>query len=254
MNMESFLKSLRLCLPGGVSMGLLMGCLLKPAPTNYLNYQTKTDLIFPLIGESFIAAGGRERKQNPAHILVPDQRFAIDIVALAPGSTPPDADELIANILSGKITTYEGSDPKINKNHYCFGRPIIAPGAGTVVDILDGIHDNIPGKRNKKDIPGNYVVIDHGNGEFSMLAHFRQGSVQVRKNQKVSTGDLLGQCGNSGHSNLPHLHYHLQNTSRWLAGEGLPAQFQRYYANGKLIDRGEPVQGEIISHPTDRLP
>ncbi len=247
MRITSFLKNLCLYLPSGVSLGLLVGCLLKPAPTNYLNYQTKTDLIFPLTGESFIAAGGRERKQNPAHILVPDQRFALDIVALAPGSTPPDTKKLIADILSGKITAYDGSDPKINQNHYCFGRSIIAPGAGVVIDVLDGIHDNIPGKRNKKDIPGNYVVIDHGNGEFSMLAHFRQGSVLVQKNQKVLAGDLLGECGNSGHSNLPHLHYHLQTTPRWLDGEGLPAQFQRYYANGKLIDRGEPVQGEIIS-------
>ncbi|MDH3692973.1 MAG: M23 family metallopeptidase [Gammaproteobacteria bacterium] len=184
--------------------------------------------MFPLTGESFIAVGGRERKQNPAHILVPDQRFAIDIVALAPGSKSPDADKLVDNIVSGKITTYKDSDPKVNASHYCFGRPIVAPGDGTVVDVLDGVHVNIPGERNKKDIPGNYVVIEHGNGEFSMLAHFRNGSVRVQKKQKVLAGDPLGECGNSGHSNLPHLHYHLQNTPRWLDGEGLPAQFQHY--------------------------
>ena len=65
---------------------------------------------------------------------------------------------------------------------------------------------------------------------------------------KVRAGDPIGRCGNSGHSNLPHLHYHLQTTPRWLDGEGLPAQFSNYYANGKIIERGEPIQGEIISH------
>lgn len=52
---------------------------------------------------------------------------------------------------------------------------------------------------------------------------------------------------NSGNSNLPHLHYHLQNTPHWLNGAGLPMQFVRYYANGRYLKRGEPVQGEIIS-------
>ncbi len=113
----------------------------------------------------------------------------------------------------------------------------LPPGEGVVVDAKDGVYDNIPGLRNTRDIPGNYVIIDHLNGEFSILAHFKNGSVLVKEGDKVGAGDLIGQCGNSGHSNLPHLHYHLQNTSRWLDGEGLPAQFRNYYANGKFVER-----------------
>ena len=123
-----------------------------------------------------------------------------------------------------------------------------------VVDAMDGIFDNIPGKKNTRDIPGNYVVIDHLNGEFSMLAHLQKGSVLVRKGDEVRAGKPIGKCGNSGHSNLPHLNYHLQNTPLWLKGEGLPAQFRNYYANGKLVERGEPTQGQIISHvPITRM-
>lgn len=113
----------------------------------------------------------------------------------------------------------------------------LPPGEGVVVDAKDGVYDNIPGLRNTRDIPGNYVIIDHLNGEFSILAHFKNGSVLVKEGDKVGAGDLIGQCGNSGHSNLPHLHYHLQNTSRWLDGEGLPAQFRNFYANGKFVER-----------------
>ncbi|NOX50690.1 MAG: M23 family metallopeptidase [Gammaproteobacteria bacterium] len=234
-----------------VSCLLLLGCSFKPAPSKYLNYHTKTNLIFPLSGESLIGTGGRLAEQNPDHIYAKDQRFAIDIVALAPGASPPALDNLVTRALSGQIAVYRGDDYYKNANHYCFGRQIVSPGNGEVIDAKDGVFDNIPGERNTKDGPGNYVVIDHRNGEFSMLAHFRKGSLSVTKGEKVSAGTLLGECGNSGNSNLPHLHYHLQTTGRWHDGEGLPAQFQNYYSNGKLVNRGEPVQGEIISHVID---
>ena len=236
----------RVCvLLGGL---LTAGCVLKPAQSIYLDYKTKADLMFPLTGESLIGTGGRTKQQNPAHIYARDQVFAIDIVALAPGSPPPHVEKLVERIFSGDLKLFRGDDDKINSNHYCFGRKIVAPGDGIVADAKDGIEDNIPGKRNTRDIPGNYVVIDHLNGEYSMLAHFKKGSVLVKKGDKLSAGQPIGQCGNSGHSTLPHLHYHLQNTPIWLDGEGLPAQFQNYYSNGKFIQRGEPVQGELISH------
>ncbi len=229
-----------------ISSMMLIGCL-KIAPSAYLDYQTKTVLIFPITGESLIGTGGRTIDQNPNHALVRDQRFAIDIVALAPGSSPPDTEGLVDKALSGELDIYKGENYKENSSHYIFSRQIIAPGDGIVFDTKDGVSENIPGRRNIMNIPGNYVIIDHLNGEFSMLAHFQKGSVSVKAGDKVKAGDPIGRCGNSGHSNLPHLHYHLQNTPRWLDGEGLPAQFNNYYANGKLIKRGEPVQGQIIS-------
>lgn len=233
---------------GVIGIGLLSGCAYKPAASDFLDYQTKTHLIFPLTGESLIGTGGREIDQNPDHIYLTDQRFALDIVALAPGSPPPEGKNLVEKALSGELENlYQGDNYENNANHYCFGREVVAPGDGVVVDANDGVYDNIPGNRNIYDIPGNYVVIDHLNGEFSMLAHFKKGSVLVEKGEQVKAGAPIGQCGNSGHSNLPHLHYHLQNTPRWLDGEGLPVQFVKYYSNGKYIERGEPAQGEIIS-------
>lgn len=238
----------------GVLLGSMItfSCAIKPAPSNYLEYQTKIDLIFPLTGESLIGTGGRTKEQNPDHIYAKDQRFAIDIVALAPGASPPELKKLVDRALSGKLKLYQGDDYKKNQNHYCFGRQVIAPGDGVVVDVRDGVFDNIPGKKNTKYIPGNYIIIDHLNGEFSMLAHFKKGSILVRKGEKVRAGIPIGECGNSGHSNLPHLHYHLQTTGRWHDGEGLPAQFRNYYSDGRFVERGEPIQGQIISnHQSD---
>lgn len=141
----------------------------------------------------------------------------------------------------------EGDDYKLNEKHYCYGRLIVSPGSGVVVDSKDGVPDGVPGRRNDWARAGNYVVVDHLNGEYSMLAHFQTGSVLVNKGDSVEAGDPLGKCGNSGRSNLPHLHYHLQNPPFWFAGDALPAQFSHYYSNGEYVRRGEPVQGEIIS-------
>jgi murein DD-endopeptidase MepM/ murein hydrolase activator NlpD len=94
---------------------------------------------------------------------------------------------------------------------------------------------------------GNYVVIDHQNGEYSFLAHLKQGSVAVQVGVRVEPGDLLGLCGNSGNSSEPHLHYHLQNAPGFPGGQGLPAQFQSYTADGVMVERGEPVRGQVVA-------
>jgi len=213
----------------------------KVASSNFLNYQTKANLKFPLRGESLIVHGGREIEQN-AHASEKDQRFAIDVVALKQGSTLQEQ-----GITVFEAITYEG-DPKQNDSYYIYGRDVIAPANGRIVDTLDGIPDAIPSETHYdyKHPAGNYVVIDHGNNEFSMLAHLKNGSVIFSKGDLVVAGDVIGSVGNTGNSTEPHLHYHLQNTSQWRNGEGLPAQFQNYIANGKFIHRGEPVRGQII--------
>ncbi|MGH8237369.1 MAG: peptidoglycan DD-metalloendopeptidase family protein, partial [Steroidobacteraceae bacterium] len=50
---------------------------------------------------------------------------------------------------------------------------------------------------------GNYVVIDHGNGEFSHLGHLKPGSVQVAAGDKVRAGQPIAQVGTSGSSLFP---------------------------------------------------
>ena len=54
---------------------------------------------------------------------------------------------------------------------------------------------------------GNCVVIDHGNSEFSLLAHMQEGSVTVKVGDQVVAGQVIGKLGNSGSSFGPHLHY-----------------------------------------------
>jgi murein DD-endopeptidase MepM/ murein hydrolase activator NlpD len=68
----------------------------------------------------------------------------------------------------------------------------------------------------------------------------------VKAGDKVKVGQELAQCGNSGNSPFPHLHYHVQTTSQWFKGEGLPIQFHDYVADGKPVSVGEPVRGQVV--------
>lgn len=210
----------------GLVLGLLVQPMEEPAPSQFLQYETKTPLRLPFSGEWFVFWGGRDAIDN-YHVVAPDQRFAYDLVI----------------VKNGRTHTGSGSQ---NADFFCFGQPILAPADGMVAHAVDGIADNTPGRMNANQPAGNQVVLDHGNGEFSFFTHLQRGSVAVQRGAQVRTGDILGRCGNSGHSSEPHLHYHLQNTAEFGRGAGLPAQFNHYIADGKPVERGEPVRGQVI--------
>jgi murein DD-endopeptidase MepM/ murein hydrolase activator NlpD len=183
------------------SAGGIAGFFVRPSPVGeassaFLDYKTKTALRLPFAGDWLVLWGGRTLAQN-RHASSPDQRFAYD------------------------FGTKDG----------CRGRPVLVPGAGTVVDLVDSVADSAA--------LGNYVVIDHGNGEFSFLAHLERGSVAVTRGQRVRPGDPVGRCGT-------HLHYHMQSTPSFMVGAGMPAQFQHYVADGTPVDRGEPTRGQTV--------
>lgn len=197
------------------------------APTEFEDYRTRADLRLPFEGKWYVVWGGRSPEQN-YHVKAMDQRFAYDFLVMRDGSS------------------HQGNGES-NADYHCWGEPVLAPAAGEVALASDGLEDNRPGQMDPKHPPGNYVVIDHGNGEFSILAHLREGSVAVGKGETVEPGQKIGVCGNSGNSSEPHLHYHLQNTARFGAGQGLPAQFRSYLADGDLVERGEPVKGQAVA-------
>ena len=210
--------------------GRISGMLVRPqpevAPSRFLDYTTKTPLRLPFDGDWFVFWGGRTQAQN-YHVVDQGQRFAYDLVVVRGGKT------------------HEG-DGKALEQYYCWGRPILAPGAGTVSTAVDGLPDQRIRESDRANPAGNHVIIDHGNGEFSLLGHLRNGSVAVKQGDRVQAGAKLGECGNSGNTSEPHLHYHLQNTATFGRGEGLPAQFQGYVADGQPVERGEPLAGQVI--------
>ena len=158
------------------------------------------------------------------HAARPDGRFAYDFVVERGGSS------------------YRGDGTSLSDYH-CFGRPIYAPSAGTVVDVVSNLPDLPFGESDTENATGNFVIIDHPNGDFSLLGHLRQGSVEVAVGDTVKAGTPVGRCGNSGNTTEPHLHDQLQAGAAVFGAEALPAQFLNDTADGRRVARGEPVRG-----------
>lgn len=55
---------------------------------------------------------------------------------------------------------------------------------------------------------GNVIKIQHDNEYLTVYAHLKSFNVKV--NQKVSKGDVIGYVGNTGLSTAPHLHYEVR--------------------------------------------
>jgi hypothetical protein len=212
------------------AQGRIVGFVVRPQPvaipSSKLDYETKTALVLPFEGTWFVFWGGRTEAQNK-HAGARDQRFAYDFVVLRDGRT------------------HAGAGRRV-EDYYCWDRPIRAPAPGRVIEAVDGLPDQPPGAPDSVHPAGNHVMLDFGHGEYGLLAHFRQGSLRVRTGENVRTDAELGRCGNSGHTTEPHLHFHVQNAPGYGKGEGLPAAFVDYVADGARVARGEPVRGQTV--------
>jgi hypothetical protein len=199
----------------------------KPAPESH-----ETRLSLPFKGRWLVFWGGDTRELNQHHD-VPNQRFALDLLGV------------------GKDGKTQRGDGTHNEDYYAFGREVLAPADGTVIEVIEGVRDNTPGSMNPYSSVGNCVVIQHRKEEVSVLAHLKQRTIVVKVGDNVKRGQLLGKCGNSGNSSEPHLHYHLQNSLILQDGLGIQCAFQKVVLtmDGTTETRTSfsPVKGDIIS-------
>ena len=107
-----------------------------------------------------------------------------------------------------------GGDGRALTDHRCYRLPVLACADGTVVKVVNDVPDNAPGRHDVRQPFGNLVLLHHGPGLYSLVAHLAPGSVEVKEGQVVRQGGRLGACGNSGRSFVPHLHFQLQGTPR----------------------------------------
>lgn len=154
--------------------------------------------------------------------------------------------------------TREGSSTSEDERFRAFGafaEPVLAPADGTVIAMRDGARDHRrPGTGwiavFCPDIRGNWVCIDHG-GVYSFTGHLRCGSVKVRAGEHVRAGQQIGDCGNSGHSTEPHIHFHLQDRASFYLGIGVPLRFE----DGRIepaapradLDHAMPQTGDRVT-------
>ena len=144
---------------------------------------------------------------------------------------------------------YNNSGDEVT-DYFCYGKTIIAPAAGYVVNIDDGIPDNKIGNINTAQNWGNSIVIKHTEQLYSQISHIKTGSFKVKKGDYIKKGQLIALVGNSGHSPYPHVHFQLQATP-YVGSETIDYPLNNFInsANNKIELKafGNPQQDNIVS-------
>ncbi|HZZ62799.1 MAG TPA: M23 family metallopeptidase [Roseiarcus sp.] len=197
-------------------------------------------VVAPPLRGTWIAGDSASEAPDAAHrraVLVENgrawiaQRFAIDFVQV--------------ETVDGKLSTWKGPEDK-NDSYFCYNQPIYSAADGTVIAATDGMAENVPHSGTHAEpidfdnAAGNHVVVQIAPHRYALYAHMRPGTVAVKAGQNVRARDLLGRVGNSGSSEEPHLHFHIDDQPSFLAGNGVP------YAFTKGLESG-PVEANVSS-------
>lgn len=94
------------------------------------------------------------------------------------------------------------TDPFTKARKFHFGMDFTAPRGTPIYATGNGI---VKRADNRASGYGKHIRIDHGHGYISLYAHLYKYNVRV--NQRVKRGDLIGYVGSTGRSEAPHLHY-----------------------------------------------
>ncbi len=211
------------------------------------NYHNKNLFHLPFKGKWMVYNGGSV-KQNSHSWEILTQRYAYDFVI---------ADE------GGKTFKNDGKELT---DYYCFNKEILAPADGKVVKINNLVRD-YPGVGDLSvdwkviDFRGNFIIIEHSTDEYSFIAHIRKNSFLVNEGDWIKKGQVIGRCGNSGHSTEPHIHYHLQNRKTMWFATGLPVKFNNVEVEDKglsyisdYIEKNQRVSNIVTTPSIKQLP
>jgi hypothetical protein len=215
-------------------------------------YRSKTKLVVPLRGRVLVYDGhdyySHHRRidlSNPAVkglLGTNPVRYAYDF-------SPVDT-----------TRAWHHGDPGKPENWIAYNAPVYAPAAGRVVSVANDVPDNriengglvypeLPNDILKRFL-GSHVVIDHGGGEYSLLAHLKTGTVTVGLNDRVTQDQLIGRIGFSGDTGTHvHLHYQLADGANPIAANSLPVYFGGY----RLLAAARGVVKHGLLHTGDLI-
>ncbi|MBN1552495.1 M23 family metallopeptidase, partial [bacterium] len=190
-------------------------------------YESIIDYHLPVKGNWYVAAAANPHSH---HRWATNEEFALDLIQL------------------GENGIFYRNKGSALSDHYCFGKEIFAVAEGKVVRVIDDFDDNEMLlqrddetddefeqraadyqteilKNNPYQAAGNYIVIRHGESEYSFYAHLKNRSIRVSEGDDVKAKQLIAQIGNSGNSTGPHLHFQLSEGPDLLYSRALPIKF-----------------------------
>lgn len=179
---------------------------------------TIVNLAPPLRGQGLLIANGGSTPAVNGHLMTLDanlprfrpyrgQSFGVDIVRVKEFGR-----------------TSGGWRPADPAAYAMFGETVYAPCGGAVISVREDRPDMPVPVMDRSYLLGNHIVLACGDAHV-VLAHFRRGGVEVAMAQTVAIGQVLGEVGNSGNTQEPHLHIHAQSpgtVDQPISGEPLP--------------------------------
>jgi hypothetical protein len=244
----------------GIGMVYLTGVLLAVAGTagqllQGFRQRPSSGAEAPLPRPTGSPVSGRWRSHNSPARKVPShgthawaQTFAIDITH-EPEGAPPRRLAMVWPVVR-RPAAYPS-----------FGQPVLAPFDGVVVGVETSRRDHLTrlsslgllylflegfvrGLGAPKHVLGNHVMIQTtGEGVTAVLAHLRRGSVSVSAGDRVVRGQQVGECGNSGNSSDPHLHFQLMDGPDVRTARGVPFEWE---LPGGSIPSGVPDTAAVF--------
>ena len=91
-----------------------------------------------------------------------------------------------------------------------YGTPIFAANNGTVSTITYS-----PARKYGGNGYGNYIVINHNNGYYTLYAHMSGVARGIKVGSTVGRGQIIGYIGQTGDATGPHVHYETWMGAPW---------------------------------------
>jgi len=109
---------------------------------------------------------------------------------------------------------HKGTDFALKNREIMRGGADVLAARDGIVERLRDSEDDTPKsetqmaeiKANRKEC-GNGIFLDHSAALKTIYCHMKQGSITVKVGDKVSAGDKIGEIGQSGLAEFPHLHF-----------------------------------------------
>ncbi len=117
------------------------------------------------------------------------------------------------------------------------GTPVTAARGGVIMMVVDMYQDS-----DRDPLHFNYVMIRHDDGTVGFYAHFRLGSIVVRQNDTVTTGQFIANSGSSG-TPIADLHFGVYQSWPPRESYDVPVNFRN--AQGALDERGGLRRGVV---------
>ena len=98
---------------------------------------------------------------------------------------------------------------------------------------------------------GNYIKIKHDNGDYTLYAHLKTGSLKVKKGDKVVQGEVIANMGNTGKASGNHLHFEIYKGGVGTSNRVDPLPLTYVYSGQVVCEEDKKIVNYYNPEPTE---